>query len=91
VRPTCDGAGRTFVQDGFDARTGDEREPREQPGGRKREVSCGSERVFRKEIARRPRQVEKARTRAAKRRKLKLELLGFEIRISAVMYAIVNC
>jgi len=25
------GAGRTFVQDGFDARTGDEREPREQP------------------------------------------------------------
>lgn len=23
----CDGAGRTFVQDGFDARTGDEREP----------------------------------------------------------------
>lgn len=24
-------AGRTFVQDGFDARTGDEREPREQP------------------------------------------------------------
>lgn len=56
MRPTCDGAGRTFVQDGFDARTGDEREPREQPGGREREASTlgESEREGRREKAHRP-------------------------------------
>lgn len=43
VRPTCDGAGRTFVQDGFDARTGDERQPREQPGKRESGDSTSSE------------------------------------------------
>ena len=30
------GAGRTFVQDGFDARTGDEREPGSNPENRER-------------------------------------------------------
>lgn len=67
-------AGRTFVQDGFDARTGDEREPREQPGARESDAPTPgeSEREGRSEIARRPTQVEKGRARAAKRRKLKL-------------------
>lgn len=48
--PTYDGAGRTFVQDGFDARTGDEREPREQPGASERKASnVGREREKRSE------------------------------------------
>lgn len=36
MRGTRDGAGRTFVQDGFDARTGDEREPGSNPENRER-------------------------------------------------------
>lgn len=55
------GAGRTFVQDGFDARTGDEREPREQPwrkgekgDGKGVSTSGESEREARSEIARSP-------------------------------------
>lgn len=55
------GAGRTFVQDGFDARTGDEREPREPTlaEGRGRgwegiSTSGESEREARSEIDRRP-------------------------------------
>lgn len=55
-------AGRTFVQDGFDARTGDEREPREptlaKGGGRGWEgistTSGKSEREAQSEIVRRP-------------------------------------
>jgi len=82
VRPTCDGAGRTFVQDGFDARTGDEREPREQPGRTESEASTRSEneRANRREIVRRPsnwRKGERGRPNGAS-----LSSPGFEIRIS---------
>lgn len=54
MRPTCDGAGRTFVQDGFDARTGDERESREQPGGREGSFVGESDRESQREITHRP-------------------------------------
>jgi len=86
VRSTCDGAGRTFVQDGFDARTGDEREPREQPGGTESEASTRSEneRANRREIVRRPsnwRKGERGRPNGAS-----LSSPGFEIRISRAPY-----
>lgn len=42
------GAGRTFVQDGFDARTGDEREPGSNPGGRERKGIGGGFDIGRK-------------------------------------------
>jgi len=86
VRPTCDGAGRTFVQDGFDARTGDEREPREQPGRTESEASTRSEneRANRREMVRRPsnwRKGERGRPNGAS-----LSSPGFEIRISPAPY-----
>lgn len=71
------GAGRTFVQDGFDARTGDEREPgsnpenRERGHGRARRTERVDEGRGASERARGRREREKERKRKAKRRKLK--------------------
>lgn len=64
------GAGRTFVQDGFDARTGDEREPGEQRARTRARWSDG-EGGGASERARGRREREKERKRKAKRRKLK--------------------
>lgn len=64
------GAGRTFVQDGFDARTGDEREPREQPwGGRERKGMGrrGRGKGFRHRTKAREREREKRRSEIARR------------------------
>lgn len=85
VRPTCDGAGRTFRPGRVRcAHWGWERTAREQPGTEERgwlRVGREWERKYERDSAS-TRQVEKRRARAAKRRKLKLGLPGFEIRIT---------